>query len=173
MKDKTEIKIELNGIRKGLEKIGKGNYLADELLFDFKKSLSLKRIFLDYMKEDEWKYIRKNIFSGSTKESESIWFLKGYVFCLENKVRRNYSKKGDISYDTSMTLAGEVINKRISKYKAVTNYYKKENIRSSESSIRNKFDSFLKTHKQEVMSKYNISEYKFLKYFFPNKLSQS
>lgn len=83
-------------------------------------------------------------------------------------------KPEDISYQRNMTFVDEMLNGGLTKYAVVKRYKDNDgrNLKASEKSISNAFDSFLKSHKEEIKKKQSLTEKNFIKSFFPASLSK-
>lgn len=91
----------------------------------------------------------------------------------EQKLSRK-SKPEDESYKRNMRFVERILNEKLSKYKVVKEFCKNSKGRAkfSEKSLANTFDVFLKNHKKEILSEYELSEDAFNKIFFPKRYSQ-
>lgn len=138
----------------------------------FKEINNKPRLIISFIKNSIGLFIQ-DIFRGDLR---LMYLLSGNLEKLkenEQKLSRK-SRPEDESYKRNMRFIEKILNEKLSKYKVVKEFCasSKGRIKVSEKSLANTFDVFLKNHKEEIVSNYQLNEDEFNKTFFPKKYSK-
>ena len=103
------------------------------------------------------------------KPMEALMYLQGYMRAKKIKVRRNYLSLEDEATKNYFRLIEEVLAGK-TKYRAIKDYLKTNpNIKTTERTYSNSFDSFLDTHSDIIKIQFKLAHPDFMKKFFPRK----
>lgn len=103
------------------------------------------------------------------KPMEALAYLQGYMKAKKIKVRRNFLTLEDEALKNYFRLIGEVLAGK-TKYRAINDYLKTNpNLKTTERTYSNSFDSFLKTHSEIIKIHFKLTHNEFNKKFFPRK----
>lgn len=100
---------------------------------------------------------------------EALMYLQGFKRAKKIKITRNYLMPEDEAFKNYYRLIEQVLSGK-TKYKAVNDYLKENpNLKTSERTYSNSFDSFLKTHSDSIKMHFSLTHNEFNTKFFPRK----